>query len=510
MAAQILRLATCCATLLASTASVEAADAPTKSPLVERMNVFDVGVFVGGFFPSGPHELYDPNVTTQKRLKPASFEGGLRLGYWPLRIAFLETGLELEGAVVPTSVKRGGGALVTAFRGHLALQCPMGAITPFAVGGLGALGIFSADTVNGNDQDLAWHWGLGAKYGIGEALSIRLDARQIIAPKLQSYKRLTDHYELLLGASWSFGKAKAAAATPPSEKAEPAKPAVKGDRDGDGILDKDDACPDQPEDKDGFEDNDGCPDPDNDKDGIPDVSDKCPNEAGPLSNGGCPIHDRDGDGIQDEVDKCPDQPEDKDGFQDDDGCPDPDNDNDGVIDGRDACPNEAGPAENNGCPDVDSDKDGVVDRLDNCPNEAGLAEFFGCKTKQLVKLTADKIEILEKIFFATGKDVIEERSFGLLDNIVAVLKSHPNIKLVRIEGHTDDVGKAEMNRKLSQKRADSVVRYLLERGIAPARVTAVGFGPDRPIAPNKTERGRAQNRRVEFNIVSDADEAAKP
>src|SRR5204862_3787943 len=108
-----------------------------------------------------------------------------------------------------------------------------------------------------------------------------------------------------------------------------------GDRDGDGIKDDVDKCPDEPEDRDGFQDEDGCPDPDNDKDGIPDVDDLCPNEPGPKENRGCPLQkdlDRDGDGIPDAVDKCPDEPEDFDGYQDDDGCPDPDNDMDGIPD----------------------------------------------------------------------------------------------------------------------------------------------------------------------------------
>jgi len=130
-----------------------------------------------------------------------------------------------------------------------------------------------------------------------------------------------------------------------------------GDRDGDGIADSRDLCPDEPEDFDGFEDTDGCPDPDNDKDGVLDVNDRCPNAPGPRGDG-CPRSvgtDRDHDGIPDAMDKCPDDPEDKDGFQDDDGCPDPDNDMDGIPDVRDKCPNEPetfnGYQDDDGCPD---------------------------------------------------------------------------------------------------------------------------------------------------------------
>jgi outer membrane protein OmpA-like peptidoglycan-associated protein len=157
------------------------------------------------------------------------------------------------------------------------------------------------------------------------------------------------------------------------------------DRDGDGILDKDDKCPDQPEDKDGFQDEDGCPDPDNDNDGVLDANDRCPNVPGPLANQGCPIeapHDRDGDGIPDDIDRCPDQPEDKDGFQDEDGCPDLDNDNDGLLDAADKCPNEPGPIQNLGCPITDRDGDGINDNVDKCPDEPedkdGFQDEDGC------------------------------------------------------------------------------------------------------------------------------------
>jgi OmpA-OmpF porin, OOP family len=150
------------------------------------------------------------------------------------------------------------------------------------------------------------------------------------------------------------------------------------DRDGDGIPDHLDSCPDQPEDMDGFQDEDGCPDLDNDGDGLMDTVDRCPNEPGPIENRGCPIRDRDGDGIPDHLDRCPDEPEDMDGFQDEDGCPDLDNDKDGIPDAKDLCPDEAGPQETGGCPDRDRDRDGVVDRFDRCPDEPGSPDNQGC------------------------------------------------------------------------------------------------------------------------------------
>jgi outer membrane protein OmpA-like peptidoglycan-associated protein len=249
---------------------------------------------------------------------------------------------------------------------------------------------------------------------------------------------------------------------------------AEADRDHDGIPDSRDKCPTEPEDKDGFQDEDGCPDPDNDGDGIPDRKDRCPNE-----------------------------PEDKDGFQDEDGCPDPDNDGDGILDREDKCPNEPGPKENGGCPDKDSDGDGLVDRLDRCPNEPGPPGSDGCPQKfKLIVVTNDKIELKQKIFFATDKTKILPRSFAMMNEVTAALRERPAVR-VRIEGHTDSRGSHDHNEKLSQGRAASVRQYLIDHGVDPGRMESVGYGPDRPIATNKTAAGREENRRVEFLIVAD-------
>ena len=284
-----------------------------------------------------------------------------------------------------------------------------------------------------------------------------------------------------------------------------------GDRDGDGIMDPDDACPDDPEDFDDFEDEDDCPDPDNDQDGILDVDDECPLEPEDVDQfedrDGCPDPDNDQDGILDVDDECPLDPEDFDGFEDEDGCPDPDNDQDGVLDHDDNCPMEPGPVENQGCPDADRDEDGIVDRMDNCPDEPGPPENFGCPERQRVRITDDRLEILEKVFFRTNSDEIQSRSFPLLDNVATVLLSHPELTTIRIEGHTDSRGSHAHNMDLSQRRAESVMDYLLRQGVQPERLTARGFGPDQPIESNATRSGRAANRRVEFNLGSAAAEA---
>jgi outer membrane protein OmpA-like peptidoglycan-associated protein len=291
-----------------------------------------------------------------------------------------------------------------------------------------------------------------------------------------------------------------------------------GDRDGDGIKDDVDKCPDDPEDFDGFEDEDGCPDLDNDQDGIPDTLDKCPNEPGPRENQGCPlnkVHDRDGDGIPDDIDKCPDEPEDFDGFEDEDGCPDLDNDKDGIPDKLDLCPNDPedfdGFEDEDGCPDPDNDHDRILDVNDKCPNEPetynGFEDEDGCPDKGLVIVQRGKLEILDKIYFETDKDIIMERSFPLLDAIAATIKGHPEIALIEIQGHADERGDDEHNLDLTDRRAHSVMRALEDRGVELGRLKARGYGETRPVCTQHNEDCWSKNRRVEFIILKRVDEA---
>jgi outer membrane protein OmpA-like peptidoglycan-associated protein len=254
-----------------------------------------------------------------------------------------------------------------------------------------------------------------------------------------------------------------------------------GDRDGDGIPDNVDKCPNEPETYNGFQDEDGCPDdPDTDGDGIPDSKDQCilepEDKDGYLDDDGCPDLDNDADGIPDSVDKCPNQPEDFDGFQDEDGCPDPDNDGDTVLDVDDLCPNTPG------ITTVTSPND----RL-GCP-----------KKNMLVVVTAKEIRITQQIQFEFNKSNIKgDISFKILDEIVQILKDNPKINL-EIQGHTDNVGSASYNEHLSQSRADSVRAYLVAHGIDPNRLVAKGYGLTKPLVPNNTDANRALNRRVQF------------
>lgn len=226
---------------------------------------------------------------------------------------------------------------------------------------------------------------------------------------------------------------------------------------------------------------------DTDKDGIPDDIDLCPTEPEdhkpPNSDDGCPAPpDRDGDGIPDSNDKCPDQPEDFDKIADGDGCPEDDFDTDGVGDAVDACPKEPGE------PSAEKDKNG-------CP--VFIRRMEG----------STEIQILKQVQFATGSAKILSNSFKILDEVVKLMTVNKDIKLVAIEGHTDDRGAVSMNEKLSDDRANSVRQYLIDHGIHPDRLTAKGYGPARPIADNKSAEGRQKNRRVEFHIRDKAEAA---
>ena len=250
------------------------------------------------------------------------------------------------------------------------------------------------------------------------------------------------------------------------------------DTDGDGISDKEDECPEVREDFDDFQDEDGCPDTDNDNDGRLDV-----------------------------VDNCPMVPEDHDGFEDEDGCPDPDNDGDGILDGDDGCPMEPEDVDtfedDDGCPDPDNDEDGILDVDDACPLEPetfnGITDEDGCP--DMVLLTCTAIELGDRVYFETAMDIIQERSFGLLNAVAEVLIANPDVIFARIDGHTDSRATDEYNLDLSQRRAMAVLRYLVDHGVEETRLAARGYGESQPIADNDTEEGRALNRRVEFIVL---------
>ncbi len=326
-------------------------------------------------------------------------------------------------------------------------------IDPFAEigGGYTWIDEIGAGTVNG---------GVGINIWFSENIGLTLQTQYKHA--FEDY--LVRHFQHLAGLSIKFGGT---------------------DTDGDGIYDKDDACPEVA----GLEAFNGCPD--SDGDGIEDSKDACPNEAGPKEMNGCP--DSDGDGVADKDDACPSTP----GLPALAGCPDADGD--GVADKDDDCPNEAGPAENNGCPWPDTDGDGVLDKDDQCPEVAGTVANNGCPevTEEVQKQLND---YARTILFDTGKSSIKAESTSVMVDIIQILNEYPNAKFT-VEGHTDSVGSESLNQKLSESRANSVRDFLIDKGIAADRLSAIGYGEAKPIATNNTRAGRAQNRRVEINLI---------
>ena len=216
-----------------------------------------------------------------------------------------------------------------------------------------------------------------------------------------------------------------------------------------------------------------------------------------------PVKDRDHDGVPDDKDCCPDEPGDG-----PDGCPDLDWDKDGIPNVDDRCPREPGTPELDGCPD--RDMDGIPDPEDKCPDQPGPAENDGCPVEgPLVTLESDRVRLNGSVHFDTDKAVIKPESFPLLDEVVSVLQKNPQLKLVRVEGHTDNRGTAPYNLDLSRRRAASVLEYLVQHGVSRKRLVSAGYGFERPIADNATALGRAKNRRVEFRVLGD-DTTTKP
>jgi OmpA-OmpF porin, OOP family len=374
---------------------------------------------------------------------------GLNLGDW--------VALEAEGGLIPTRTRDDRtGLKIWTYRGQLLFNLmEPGRFRPFVALGYGGYSSRADNTtVVRHDNDGMWHAGLGGKLLFTDQVGIRLDGR-IVAPfaAFNGIAKAGDEtgydgpdFEALLSLYVRLGGKPEPREVPLPPALPPAPPPVDQDPDHDGILGAADKCPNEPEDKDGFEDDDGCPDPDNDKDGILDGVDKCPlqpeNINGADDEDGCPEEDTDGDGFFGSKDKCPEQPETKNGYKDDDGCP------------------------------------------DEVP--AAVKKFTG---------------VIEGINFKTASADILKGSYAVLDKAAAVLKEYPDVVL-EIGGHTDDKGTDEYNQDLSQRRADSVKNYLVGKGIDASRLKSVGFGEGSPIGDNKTESGRAKNRRTEFKLNS--------
>jgi outer membrane protein OmpA-like peptidoglycan-associated protein len=213
--------------------------------------------------------------------------------------------------------------------------------------------------------------------------------------------------------------------------------------------------------------------------------------------------DRDGDGIPDDIDQCPNEAEDQDGYQDEDGCPDYDNDGDGIFDAQDQCPDQPedrdGFQDLDGCPDTDNDKDGIADASDNCPNNPetvnGYKDDDGCPDEKPQEFK-EKF-ILHGVNFKTASAELLEESYYVLEQVYNSLEAYGKVR-VEVGGHTDSQGREDFNLALSYQRAKTVMDYLVMRGIAQHRITARGYGESKPLASNDAADGRAKNRRVEI------------
>jgi outer membrane protein OmpA-like peptidoglycan-associated protein len=422
----------------------------------------ELGIYGGVLLPSENHEWFSPDFDLPsqgfKKFDIVAPDVGLRLG---LQGRFV--GIEAEGGVLPSSLREGEDAanvsalledptllgdpaLLYTARGHLVLQLGLWSVTPFVLVGGGALGVASPREVLGNDVDPAVHFGGGLKFYLSRYAMLRVDVRDVVSYKRGPDKVWASHSpEVLLGFSFTFGRNKDQPLPKLVSVIEPVPPQAL-DSDGDGLPDSADACPTQAETLNAYQDSDGCPESDLDNDEIWDDQDACPDAAETINgyedDNGCPESDRDGDGLFDEQDSCPDQAETANGYEDQDGCP------------------------------------------DELPQD--LQEFTGA---------------IRGIMFDLGQDTIRTSSMATLDRAVQVLTVHPDIR-IHIVGHTDDVGSREHNVDLSTRRAESVKRYLVEQGVDEGRITTEGLGPDKPVDANDTQAGRANNRRIEIEVIT--------
>jgi OOP family OmpA-OmpF porin len=370
-------------------------------------------------------------------------------------------GVEAEAGVIPTEPRKNlFDVYAGAFRGNLVYQFraanPNNKILPFVLAGAGILKVVdSADTNQiTEEQNIAVHLGVGAKYRAAAGWGVRLDARVLGVPS--SEEGPTIDFEVLAAVYKEFGRKKAPIAPPPPKDEDPDK---------DGIIGAADKCPTEAEDKDGFEDDNGCPELDNDGDGIADDADKCPLEA-----------------------------EDKDGFEDDNGCPDPDNDQDGVPDAADKCPSE--PETKNGYQDEDGCADEIPEKLKKF---TGAIKGINFKTG-----SAD---------LAAGSSKILDQAVAVLvefkDTKLEIQGHTDDVALRKNKKFAD-------NTALSQARAETVKAYFIKKGIDESRVIAKGYGDTQPVVDpaglkgGKLTAARATNRRVEFKLITAETEAAAP
>ncbi|MFH1195387.1 MAG: OmpA family protein [bacterium] len=342
---------------------------------------------------------------------------------------------------------------------------------------------------NHKNHWLSYNGDIGLRIMVAKNMSLNLSGGIIVASKdfiddIETGPNNDMMYTATAGLSYYFGRDR--------------------DSDGDGVPNSDDACPETPL---GVKvDEYGCP-LDTDKDGVADNLDKCadtPQDV-KVDKIGCPL-DADSDGVPDYLDKCSDTP--ANAKVDPKGCP-LDLDKDGVPDYLDKCPNTpAGTkVDQNGCP-LDSDGDGVPDNLDKCPNTQKGVEVNseGCATEKEIVIIEKPAEIESLVLsgdtnFEFNKSKLLPNAYTVLNNLVGTMKEHPKYKW-EIGGYTDGIGSVNYNIRLSERRAQSVVDYLVSQGVNRNSLKVVGYGKDNPIATNDTDEGRSMNRRVEIKLLS--------
>jgi outer membrane protein OmpA-like peptidoglycan-associated protein len=423
----------------------------------------ELSLYGGLLLPNENLELFEASLDKERQgFKPYESIAptfGLRVGYFP----WTAFGFEFESGASLAEVEGGEAATLWTARAHGILQYDEWSFIPFLVVGGGFIGVSSGADVVGADSDPQLHIGVGSKFNLTDTFQFRIDLRDNITPVAED-AGLTNNFEALASIGIRFGGDEEEVVLPPTDDPK--------DTDGDGLLDPDDKCPNEPENKNGIQDEDGCPEP-----------------------------DTDGDGIVDPVDSCVEEPETVNDYKDEDGCPETDTDGDGYYDDQDECPKLAG-KRSDGCPDRDGD--GIIDPKDSCPDEPetknGYQDEDGCPDT-VPKEMKDFTGVIEGITFATGKDTIRQRSTAKLSKAVTTLKKFPSIRVL-ISGHTDDVGTDDYNNDLSKRRADAVKAWLVSKGIDAKRIETAGFGKTRPRATGKSKAARAQNRRIEFEIIS--------
>ena len=452
--------------VLAATAAL------TSSAHAQRAGTFEVGLF--------PNVAYFDKTL---RLDQGSAGPGGRLGF------FLTDNwmLEAEGSYTPTDALGGGGRIAhVPLRGRVAYNFPAGQHSAFILGAGYAYTLYRRDA---DFEDSGPTASAGLRLGLGDVTSIRINTYVDYIPDPENQAKENWNWGIQPGLSFLFGSRGEAGVR---------------DKDADGVPDDVDECKDTPAGD--RVDAKGCTVKDADGDGVLDDADQCADTpAGEAVDAkGCPLpKDADKDGVADDADRCADTPA---GEQvDASGCSaaQRDADGDGVNDATDTCAGTpAGEqVDAKGCPQPkDGDQDGVTDDKDRCPSTpAGVTvDEEGC---QVLFEEAKKTLILEGVNFETGKSTLTPESQAILDGVAESLVANEEIK-VQVSGHTDNTGSLALNRRLSKARAEAVRLYLIEKGVAADRLTSAGFGPDRPVASNRTAEGRAQNRRVELTRLN--------